>query len=394
MVILDEPYASPQLISWLRATGHPVLDNAFARACAPAGALNLVPADKAAAAIGAGERLYTNSENALEWIDEHVDNEGLRHSITFFKDKVAMRQALAEVDPGFFFRSATLQQLREMPFQELEEHLPFVVKPARGFCSMGVRAVRDEADWHAALADIKGQVESWAGMYPDAVVAGEDFILEGYITGQEFALDAFFDDAARAHVLNVLRHDFAGPADTSDRLYVTSADIVRTHAKTFERWLSEVNERIGARNVPVHAELRVSEDGRIRPIEFNALRFAGLGGTDVAEYAFGFRTFEAFLQNDLPDWDAAFSHAGDSAFAMSLLTPAGDISSEAAFDYEALGARFAHVLEMRRFEAQRFGCYGFLFLRLDDNEQGAAEADFILRSDLREFLHPASGADR
>lgn len=67
-------------------------------------------------------------------------------------------------------------------------------------------------------------------MYPDSVVAGSDFILEQFITGQEYALDAFFDERGAAHVLNVLRHDFAGPDDTSDRMYTTSAAIVREKA--------------------------------------------------------------------------------------------------------------------------------------------------------------------
>ncbi len=393
MVILDEPYASPQLIAWLSATGHPVLDNAFARGVAACAPLNLIGADDAVAAIEAGERLYTNSENALAWISHHVANEGLLRAITLFKDKVAMREMLAAADPEFFFRAATLEQLRAIDFEELAGQLPFVVKPSRGFCSMGVYTVTCEADWEAALAGIEAQVAGWAEKYPDAVVAGRDFILEGYISGREFALDAFFDDEGRAHVLNVLRHDFAGPDDTSDRMYVTSADIVRTHAETFGQWLTEVNASIGARNVPVHAELRVAPDGRIRPIEFNALRFAGLGGTDIVEYAFGFRSFEAFLTGRAPDWDAAFAHAGDDVFVMSLIGPTQDAVGSERFDYGALEARFSQVLELRRFEVKRFGCYGFLFLRAS-GEQGEREMDFLLHSDLREFLVANDCADR
>ena len=393
MVILDEPYASPQLISWLAATGHPVLDNAFARGAAGGAALNLVGAKQAIAAIETGERLYTNSENALAWISQHVSNEGLLRAISLFKDKVAMREMLQASDPGFFFCSATLEQLHAIDFSELKDQLPFIVKPARGFCSMGVYAITCEAEWASALANIDAEVAGWADKYPDAVVAVQDFILEGYISGQEFALDAFFDDEGRAHVLNVLRHDFASADDTSDRMYVTSADIVRTHAGKFEAWLSEVNGSVGARNVPVHAELRVSEDGRIRPIEFNALRFAGLGGTDIAEYAFGFRSFEAFLTGTPPDWEAAFAHAGNDVFVMSLLNVPQDADDDARLDYEALAARFSQVLELRRFDAARLGCHGFLFL-CASGEQGLRERDFLLHSDLREFLVSGNGADR
>ena len=84
----------------------------------------------------------------------------------------------------------------------------------------------------------------------------------------------------------MLRHDFTSPEDTSDRMYVTSASIVRDTSTMFASWLDRVNALIGARNFPVHVEVRVS-DGHVSPIEFNPLRFAGLGGTDVSWYGYG-----------------------------------------------------------------------------------------------------------
>ena len=79
-------------------------------------------------------------------------------------------------------------------------------------------------------------------------------------------------------------------------MYVTSASIVRDTSTMFASWLDRVNALIGARNFPVHVEVRVS-DGHVSPIEFNPLRFAGLGGTDVSWYGYGYRTF-LFLETD------------------------------------------------------------------------------------------------
>lgn len=397
MVILDEPYASPQLLEWLERSQHPVLRNAFSRreAFRSGRTLNLVDAAEAAARLDAGERVYTNSENALAWISEHVDNGSLTRAIATFKDKVAMRKLLSQLDEGFFFRACTAEQLPHLDFAELAAYVPFVVKPARGFCSMGVHVVTCRAEWDAALVDFARNAATWAAMYPDSVVAGSDFILEQYITGQEYALDAYFDEVGAAHVLNVLRHDFAGPDDTSDRMYTTSAAIVRENAPVFEAWLTRVNALAGARNFPVHVEVRVGEDGVVRPIEFNPLRFAGLGGTDVAQRAFGFRTYEAFLTGQLPDFDAAFAYAGNHVYTMSLLNPPAGVTGAETFDYQAFSWRFANVLELRQFDVPTFGCYGFLFIETDESAQGAAELDFLLHSDLREFisgLQPVAGS--
>ncbi len=43
-----------------------------------------------------------------------------------------------------------------------------------------------------------------------------------------------------------------------------------------------------------------------------------------------------------------------------------------------------HVLEMRPFDVKRVGNYGFLFLETDPSTSD--ELDFLMRSDLKEFL--------
>ena len=144
-----------------------------------------------------------------------------------------------------------------------------------------------------------------------------------------------------------------------------------------------VNALVGARSVPVHVEVRV-KDGHVTPIEFNPLRFAGLGGTDVSFHAYGYRTYEAFLEGRDPDFDAAFSGKDGKVYTMSLLNPPADATGEEAFDYDAFAARFSNVLELRRFDADRVGSYGFLFLETDADS--ADELDFLMRSDLKEFL--------
>ncbi len=305
MIVLEEPYVSEPLVAWLEESGHPVLDNAPARDLAAQGrALNLVPEDEAARRLGAGERVYANSENALAWIVDHVDNPGLVHAIQLFKDKARMREELKPLDPDLFFRTCSVDELFKLDFDKLET--PFVLKPSVGFCSMGVHAVHDRDDWQRALSDIAQNASAWHDLYPESVVGTGSFMLEGYLEGTEYALDAYFDETGAAHVLDrVLRHDFAGPADTSDRLYVTSPALVRENAALFESWLDRVNARVGARNFPVHVEVRV-RDGHVSPIEFNPLRFAGLGGTDVSWLGYGFRTYAAFLDDEVPAWDDAF----------------------------------------------------------------------------------------
>lgn len=382
MIVLDEPYVSDLLVAWLEESQHPVLDNSFSRTiCVQEHRLNLVEPREAQSRINAGERVYTNSENALSWITENTSNESLCRAIALFKDKAAMRRALANLNPDLFFKTCSTEELFELDFSSLPT--PFVVKPSVGFCSMGVYTIQKEDDWQRALADIRANASTWTERYPESVIDTDSFILEGYIEGVEYALDAYFDEQGRPHMLNVMRHDFASPEDTSDRMYVTSAAIVREYAPFFEAWLACVNNVVKARNFPVHVEVRVKGE-TVCPIEFNPLRFAGLGGTDVSYYAYGFRTYEAFLENNLPNFETVFEGKNDKVYTMSLLNPPSSASGLEQFDYEAFTKRFSHLLELRPFEVNRVGSYGFLFLETTADSRN--ELDFLINTNLEEFL--------
>lgn len=388
MVIIDAPFVSEPLLEWLAASQHPVLGNAFATSIANERglALNLLDDADAAARVDAGERVYTNTENALEWLLDNTGNEPLKRTIRLFKDKAAMRERLAELDPDLFFATFDRNELAQVDAAALP--LPVVLKPAVGFCSMGVYVIEDAAAWEHALADIERCEAQWRERYPESVVGGETYLVESYLTGQEYAVDAYYDEQGKAHVLNVLRHDFASAADTSDRMYLTNAAIVGAMAEPLETWLDRVNAVVDARSFPVHVEVRADADGaggmRIAPIEFNPLRFAGLGGTDVALYGMGLRTYQAYLEDDPVDLAKLLEDRGQDTYTMSLLNPAVDADLSRPFDYDAFEARFTDVLSLHRFDPNVTGSYGFLFLRTDPASAG--ELDFLLRSDLLEFI--------
>ena len=381
MVILEEPYASPLLVEWLASSRHPVLDNGFARSLQASHPLNLVGAKECARRLSSGERVYTSSENALSWICDNVDNADLVRVIELLKDKAALRELLSPLNPDLHFKVLPRKALRDVAVEDLS--LPVILKPAVGFCSMGVYAIERSDDWNRALADMEASESVWNERYPESVVDASDCIIESLIEGVEYAVDMYYDAEGKARVLNVLRHDFAGPEDTGDRMYVTSRDIVLRVAPLIEHWLDDANAYIGARDFPAHVEVRVKE-GRVVPIEFNPLRFAGLGGTDVAYLGWGLRTYAAYLEDEKVDLDSMTAGASGKVYSMSLLNPSPAADLRRPLDYDALKERFSNVLALHRFDVDVTGSYGFLFLETDAS--CADELDFLLHSDLTEFL--------
>lgn len=379
MVILDEPFASTPLIQWLEGSQHPVLANAFAKELVANGydRLHLIDDEEASARTNAGERIYTCTENALSWILDHSSNAGLKSAISLFKDKGQMRERLSALNEGFYFKRVDRAQLDAVDVGTLP--LPVVLKPNVGFCSMGVYVIEDEAVWDAALADIAQSEEAWREMYPESVIGSDEYLIEGFIEGPEFAVDVYYDEEGAPHILNIWRHDFAGAEDTSDRLYLSSKQIIDDTFDEFVHWLEDVNAIVGARDFCVHVELRQTDTG-IVPIEFNPLRFAGLGGTDMAYYGCGYRTYECYLE-DLPlDLRQVYKAHPEDVYSMSLLGRAG----VGAFDYDGFEACFSDVLHSSRFDVEKVGSYGFLFLRTPADDD--AEREFMLHADLREYL--------
>ena len=72
MILLDRPYVSKHFLTYLERSGQPVLETPFTAGLARDYGLNLVDDAEAEKRCRNGERLYTSSENALEWIHAHL----------------------------------------------------------------------------------------------------------------------------------------------------------------------------------------------------------------------------------------------------------------------------------------------------------------------------------
>lgn len=401
MVILTEPFAAPNLVMWLSQSGHPVLDNDYARVqnegLADMGyaTLNLVDQAQAVERLEAGERLYTSAENALEWVDRHVDNPVLRAGIRACKDKEVFRRAMAEAGSPLFFATYDASQLASADASELP--LPVVLKPVVGFCSVGVYVIKSAQDWDAAVEEISHLTRQWEQLYPQSVVGSGRFIVEQMVCGQEFAVDMFYDQEGRAHILNLFQHDFSSPEDTKDRLYWTSVDLLRRYGNEFAAWLDQANQALGLRDFCAHVELRRSRDGNIVPIEFNPLRFAGMGGTDLAWYGYGFITVEEYLtgnagitaQSKVDDFLLAMGIALNDpcTYSMSVIELPAGRGLDVAFDFDSLYKNITGVLATYQFDPKIHGALGFVFKK--STAQTLHELDYLRDLDILPFIRTA-----
>lgn len=379
MIILDKQYVSRELKDFLVRTQEPVLCNAAARQADAEGRLNIVDEAEARALLKAGERVYTTCENSLAWVLANSTDENLVRGIRLFKDKAAFRRALAARTPDFFFREYSFEELTTVEVESLP--LPVVLKPSVGFFSFGVHVIFQKSDWDRALEEIRSQSASWNEIYDRCVVDDGTFLVEQYIGGEEYAVDFYYDGDGRAVILNIFRHEFPSADNVGDRLYCTGASILREHLVPFTEFCNRMNLDVGARNMPVHLELRV-EKGLIQPIEANPMRFAGWCLNEIALYAYGFLPYEYFLRGERPEWDVLLAGRENKVYSFALLDPPANMAGK-RFDYERFCSSFKKVLGLRRIESGR-PVYGFVFLETDLRDH--SELERLLHTDFREYI--------
>ena len=387
MFLLDKPYVSDFLKKTLRDEGIPVVHTQAASRFGLYDGTNLVDEKNAAEIIRKDEqpRLYMTSENAIQWAALNLDPEGIPAAIRMFKNKAEFRELTKEIFPDFSFREVSLGDLRD--FRCSSFPLPFVVKPSVGFFSMGVYQVTDCSAWNGIVDSIFREINETKGIYPGEVLNTGNFLIEQCISGEEFAVDAYFDGDGEPVILGIYKHLFSSEQDVSDRVYTTSAEIVRKNLKEFTSFTAAIGRATGVRNFPVHIELRRDSGGLLLPIEVNPMRFGGWCTTaDCTFHAFGFNPYLYYYLQLKPDWPVLLREKDGTRFSIVVLDNSTGIRAEqiVSFNYDALLTGFEKPLELRKIDWKEYPVFGFLFTETPESATG--ELDRILHSNLQEFI--------
>ena len=387
MIIASGPYISDHFRNTVETNGWPVIDAGGAAAFGLGTSPQLSGPEGIQCVVDAAQngRILTTGEHALGWVSEHLGESSDARAAALFKDKAAFRRKLKPLFPELAFRELTPEELQD--FEPPAALYPFVLKPSVGFFSIGVHIVRHAQDWVTARSRIFEEVSGAGEHFPEHVLSETRFLLESYIEGEEYAVDASFDSSGEPVVYNILHHRYASGDDVSDRLYVSSRDIIETIMPDALHFLREINRDKAIRQFPLHAEFRRSPQGQLVPIEINPLRFGGWCTTgDFAHYAWGFNSYAYYMNGQQPDWDEVFKGRDNREYSLVVLDNSTGVPSEKIdqFNYDKLLQKFSRPLHLSRMDYREFPLFGFLFL--ETAVESAAELDWILRSDLSEFV--------
>ncbi len=386
MFFADKPYISEFFKKTVRDHHIPVVDTDAARELGLYADTNIISEPSAIEMMRASSdlKIYTTSENAIGWIAKHLAFSDLPEKIALFKNKVKFRELTRPLFPDFQFREIRLEDLKKIEIKDFL--LPFIIKPAVGFFSMGVRKVTAYEDWLGAVDAILAEMENNKNTYPLEVLNADSLIMEQVINGDEYAFDAYFDSNGEPVVLNILKHTFASDTDVSDRVYTTSKEIIEENLTEFEIFTGKIGKLAQLKNFPVHIEVR-RENGVLLPIEVNPLRFGGWCTTaDLAFLAYGFNPYLYYVLQQKPNWADLLQGKEGKRYSLIVLDNSTGVSVHdiTAFDFEKLLANFENPLELRKIDYKEHSVFGFLFV--ETRENNFSELKYILNSNLSEFI--------
>lgn len=385
MFLIDQPFVSDFLIETIRVNNYPIIATHAAKGLIDDDTLNWISEEEAIVTIRRHPHrsIYSNSENALSWIEVNLGEGELAKQINALKDKVKFRELIKNLFPNFYFEKIKLEDIQQLSTQDLS--FPFVIKPSIGFFSIGVHIVKNEEDWLIAKEELKP--EKLDSIFPKNVLNTANFIIEAFIPGEEYAIDYYHNSSGEVVLLNVMHHLFSSGTDTSDRVYSTSKKIIEQHKSEIEDFLYEIGKQLHLKNFHAHAEVRIDKEGNIVPIEINPLRSGGWCTTgDLLGETLGFNAHQCFYEKKKPDWNNIFKGKESKIFSIVILNnnsgvlPA-DIES---FSYSALATDFEKPVVIRKFDIKEYPVFGFVFTETSAHNQ--EELYNILTSNLKKYI--------
>ncbi|MCD4764547.1 MAG: ATP-grasp domain-containing protein, partial [Desulfobacterales bacterium] len=383
----DKPYVSDFFKMTVRDNAIPVVGTDIAKKLGLYSGTKVISEDRAIEMARELDNLtiYTTSENSIGWISKHLAFINLPKKIALFKDKLKFRELIKSIFPNFYFKKVRVEDLKKVQFNEMP--LPFIIKPTVGFMSMGVYKVSNLEEWTNTIDSIIAEIDQIKDLYPAEVLDTSSFIIEQCINGEEFAVDAYYNSIGEPVILSILKHTFSSETDVSDRVYISSKEIIESNLEEFTDFVGKIGNLAGVKNFPVHIELRRDNDGALLPIEVNPMRFGGWCTTaDISFLAYGFNPYLYYYSQKKPNWSEVLKGKEGKLFSIIVLDNSTgiDVNEITSFNYEKLLSNFEKPIELRKIDYKKYPVFGFLFA--ETREDNFIELKNILDSDLNEFI--------
>ena len=295
----------------------------------------------------ANQKVCITSETSIETIANRIDL-NRANAIQNLKDKFAFREILSKVYKNYQYNVVKATDIEHLKVSE-----KMVIKPIKGCFGTAVRIIEPNTDFKKLSVELNNELLKNGSVYSESVLSKDNFILEQFIDGEEYAVDMFYNSKGEPCIVNIYYHPMPRNKAYLHVIYYSSKGVFDKIYDKAKAFFIELNKLLGVTNFVMHSEFKMNETDLV-PIEINPMRFGGMGLGNLGYHSLKINPYTCFLNDTEPNWQHIWRGNEDAIFAFFIAYNAENKSVNAFKpNREKLKQQFTQVLLEHNFDYQK-----------------------------------------
>jgi len=305
------------------------------------------------------DKVCITSEAVIELVLDRLEDDRKIKAIHFLKDKFAFRQLLQTIYPDYVFKAVTLAEIPQLSIAQKA-----VIKPAKGCFGAAVKIIDKHTDLNQLVTEIKAELDKNGEVFSEVVLSKNEFILEAFIEGEEYAVDMFYDANGQPQITNIYYHPIPKQEAYLHMVYCVNLPIFQKIYDKAIQFFKQLNELLQVTNFMIHGEFKL-DGGKLLPIEMNCMRYGGMGLGNLVYHAFGVNPYHHFIHNQAPNWNEIWAKQNaEDIFAFFVAYNGQRIDKQRYQpNVTKLKTQFTEVLLEQLFDYQKQLAFGVFYIR-------------------------------
>lgn len=304
------------------------------------------------------DKVCIDSEAAIELVTSRINDPAKQQAVRLLKDKYAFRQMLGKLYPQYQYQ---LVKANDIPSLKIDRKS--IIKPVKGVFGTAVKIIDRDTNLTSLGGELQAELLKNKSIFSDSVLSQDDFLVEQYIEGEEYAVDMFYNSVGDPCITNIYHHPIPANRSYLHVIYYSSKvvfDRIYTKAKAF---FTVLNKILNVTNLTIHGEFKLDGEDFV-PIELNSLRFGGMGLGNMVFHGLGVNPYIYFLNDLEPDWQIIWHDKDQDLFTFFIAYNGANIDLTIHKpNYQLLEQQFTEILFKQYFDYQHQVAFGIYFLK-------------------------------
>lgn len=307
------------------------------------------------------DKICITSEASLNLVTEKLQDVSKKEAIESLKDKYKFRKILTDIYPDYQYQKINFEEIENLSIPKKT-----ILKPLKGCFGTAVKIVDKNSDLTQVSQEIKKELDKNASVLPKSVLSQNDFILEDFIEGEEYAIDMFYDDKGHPHIVNIYYHPMPKVNAYLHMIYYTNKDIFDLIYNKAIEFFKKLNKILKVTNLTLHSEFKY--DTKLIPIEINPMRFGGMGLGNMIYHSLNINPYNYFNIGISPNWKDIWNSYHDECFTFFIAYNGSNINKNIQEpDIDKLKMQFTEVLCEQIFDYKTQLAFGVFSLKETPN---------------------------